>query len=88
MINMITAMTAMTIKMPTPIPALKMPSTSSQLVAVNKIINSNSGFKILFCMVSVFVRIIITVNFLKPTKYDLTIFGKFVTALLMLEDKW
>lgn len=40
-------MTAMTIKIPTPIPALKMPSTSSQLVAVNNTNKSKSGFKIL-----------------------------------------
>jgi len=88
MINIMTAITAITIKIPTPIPALKIPSTSSQLVAVNKIIKSNNGFKILWFMVLVFVRIIINVNFQKPTLNHLTIFGKFVTALFMLEDKW
>ena len=50
MINMITAMTAMTINIPTPIPALKIPSTSSQLVAVNNMNKSNNGFKILLFM--------------------------------------
>lgn len=51
MINIITAITAMTMKIPTPIPALKMPSTSSQLVAVNKIIKSNSDLIVLWYMV-------------------------------------
>ena len=54
MINMITAMTAMTINIPTPIPALKIPSTSSQLVAVNNMNKSNNGFKILLFMISKF----------------------------------
>ena len=49
-----TAMTAMTINIPTPIPALKMPPMTSQLENENKIIESNENFKILFCMISVF----------------------------------
>jgi hypothetical protein len=49
MINTIKTITAMTMKIPTPIPALKMPSTTSQLenketIKINKAIDCISFF--------------------------------------------
>lgn len=53
-IKIITAIMAMTMKIPTPIPALKIPSMTSQLVAVSRIKKRSDNLRILFCMVSVF----------------------------------
>ena len=49
-----TAIIAITIKIPTPIPALKMPSTSSQLVKRNEIRNNGTIFFSKFCMIFLF----------------------------------
>lgn len=55
-INIITAIIAITIKIPTPIPALKIPSTTSQLEnEINTIISINILVNLL-CMISVFLN--------------------------------
>jgi hypothetical protein len=50
-IQTITAITAMTINMPTPIPALKMPSTTEQLVKKNEIRTKGMIFLSTVCMI-------------------------------------
>ncbi len=49
-IQMIIATIKITIKIPNPIPALKMSPTSSQLVNENSITNTINNLVILFCM--------------------------------------
>ncbi len=49
-IQMIIATIKITIKIPNPIPALKMSPTSSQLVNENSITNTINNLNILFCM--------------------------------------
>jgi hypothetical protein len=48
------AMIKITIKIPTPIPALKMSPTNSQLVNENSITNTINNLSILFCMILMF----------------------------------
>jgi hypothetical protein len=48
------AITAITIKMPTPIPALNIPSTTEQLVNESNIIKSIINLVISFCMILYF----------------------------------
>ena len=58
MIKIITAMIAMTINTPTPIPALKIPPTTEQLETVVSMKNNNAVNRIDFFM-------IVLINFLK-----------------------
>ncbi len=53
-INTTTAIIAITIKIPAPIPTLKMPSTTEQLEKVSKMDKRNANLNGLFCMVFVF----------------------------------
>jgi hypothetical protein len=53
-IQIIIAIIKTTIKIPTPIPALKMSPTSSQLVNENSITNTINKRVILFCMILLF----------------------------------
>jgi len=50
-IQIIIAMIKITIKIPNPIPALKMSPTNSQLVNENSITNTINNLSILFCMI-------------------------------------
>lgn len=43
--------TATTMKIPNPIPALNMPPMTSQLENVNKIIDKTAILKVIFCMI-------------------------------------
>lgn len=54
MMKTITAIIAITIKMPTPIPALKIPPTSSHEVSVSDASKSISILENLFCMIVFF----------------------------------
>ncbi len=51
-IQIIIATTKITIKIPNPIPALKMSPITSQLVNENSITNTINNLSILFCMTS------------------------------------
>ena len=53
-IQMIMAITKITINIPTPIPALKMSPISSQLVNENSITNTINKRVIFFCMILLF----------------------------------
>lgn len=55
-IQMIIATIKITIKIPNPIPALKMSPTNSQLVNENSITNTINNLSILFCMISEFLN--------------------------------
>jgi hypothetical protein len=50
-INNIMAMTAITIKIPTPIPALNIPPMTSQLFIVKRMVKAINNFVILFCII-------------------------------------
>ena len=64
---MITAITAITINIPTPIPALKIPPITSQLVSENRTISIRDNFSTLFCMTLSFKFVLAYVGFKFPT---------------------
>jgi len=78
-------MTAMTMKIPTPIPALKIPSITSQLVTLSISNKSTESLMNLFCMISVLWLSVVGHDdqrdkFPKKAKIALTAFCEYITG--------